>query len=234
MSHYAARLYRGYDVLAFASFRITRNSNLYLQEEEARNLLEQAPQVLTPPPAVTAAAPPPPPPGHRTEVQTPAPNTPPPVAQPPRRQPATQKTAPAQKTRTTMRWMAGAGLMLVLALAVDNPPGIGQFRGGGGGFRGGGGGGFRAGGASMARPVAAGQTFNIGAVHGPYGGTVGAVSGYERQAMRMTDSLFYRIAEAAGRDAEEVREDARRGRAFTVAEAIGYGLIHERAARRPS
>lgn len=40
LSHYAARLYRGYDVLAFASFRITRNSNLYLQEEEARNLLE--------------------------------------------------------------------------------------------------------------------------------------------------------------------------------------------------
>jgi ATP-dependent Clp protease protease subunit len=66
------------------------------------------------------------------------------------------------------------------------------------------------------------------------GGTVSAVSGYERQAMRMTDSLFYRIAEAAGRDVEEVREDARRGRAFTVAEAIGYGLIHGRATRRPS
>jgi ATP-dependent Clp protease protease subunit len=66
------------------------------------------------------------------------------------------------------------------------------------------------------------------------GGTITAVSSYEQQASRMTDSLFYRIAEAAGREAEEVREDARRGRVLTVAEAIGYGLIHGRAARRPS
>jgi ATP-dependent protease ClpP protease subunit len=48
----------------------------------------------------------------------------------------------------------------------------------------------------------------------------------------MTDSLYYRIAEATGQDAESVREDARRGRVFTVAEAIGYGLIHDRVARR--
>jgi len=66
------------------------------------------------------------------------------------------------------------------------------------------------------------------------GGTITAVSSYEQQASRMTDSLFYRIAEAAGREAEEVREDARRGRVLTVAEAIGYGLIHGRATRRPS
>ena len=67
-----------------------------------------------------------------------------------------------------------------------------------------------------------------------FGGTVSAVSSYEQQAGRMIDSLFYRIAEAAGRDAEDVREDARRGRVLTVAEAIGYGLIHDRATRRPS
>jgi len=66
------------------------------------------------------------------------------------------------------------------------------------------------------------------------GGTATAVAGYEQQASRMTDSLFYRIAEAAGRDVEDVREDARRGRVFTVAEAIGYGLIHDRATRRPA
>ena len=67
-----------------------------------------------------------------------------------------------------------------------------------------------------------------------FAGTATAVSGYEQQARRMTDSLFFRIAEAAGRDAEDVREDARHGRVFTVAEAIGYGLIHDRATRRPS
>jgi len=65
-------------------------------------------------------------------------------------------------------------------------------------------------------------------------GTVTAVSSYEQQASRMIDSLFYRIAEATGHEAEDVREDARRGRVLTVAEAIGYGLIHDRATRRPS
>jgi polyphosphate kinase len=40
MSTYAGRLYRGYEILASAAFRITRNSNLYVEEEEARNLLE--------------------------------------------------------------------------------------------------------------------------------------------------------------------------------------------------
>jgi ATP-dependent Clp protease, protease subunit len=65
-----------------------------------------------------------------------------------------------------------------------------------------------------------------------FGGTVTAVTAREQQAKRMTDSLFYRIAEAAGRDAEDVREDARRGRVLSVAEAIGYGLIHDRAAKR--
>jgi ATP-dependent Clp protease protease subunit len=66
-----------------------------------------------------------------------------------------------------------------------------------------------------------------------FGGTVTAVTAREQQARRMVDSLFYRIAEAAGRDAEDIREDARRGRTLTTAEAIGYGLIHERAVKRP-
>src|SRR5580700_1877298 len=33
-------MYRGYEVLASAPFRVTRNSNLYFEEEEARSLLE--------------------------------------------------------------------------------------------------------------------------------------------------------------------------------------------------
>jgi polyphosphate kinase len=40
ISAYADKLYRGYEILASAPFRITRNSNLYLEEEEARTLLE--------------------------------------------------------------------------------------------------------------------------------------------------------------------------------------------------
>src|SRR5579864_606375 len=40
LQHHAASMYRGYEILSAASFRVTRNSNLYLEEEEARNLLE--------------------------------------------------------------------------------------------------------------------------------------------------------------------------------------------------
>ena len=37
---HAAKMYRGYEIVSAAAFRVTRNSNLYLQEEESRNLLE--------------------------------------------------------------------------------------------------------------------------------------------------------------------------------------------------
>lgn len=64
-----------------------------------------------------------------------------------------------------------------------------------------------------------------------FGGTYTAVAAREQQARRMVDSLFYRLAEATGRSADEIREDARRSRTLTTAEAIGYGLITERAAK---
>jgi polyphosphate kinase len=40
VAHHARRMYRGYDIVSSAPFRVTRNSNLYLAEEEARSLLE--------------------------------------------------------------------------------------------------------------------------------------------------------------------------------------------------
>src|SRR6267154_1539412 len=40
VTYHAARMYKGYDIVSSAAFRVTRNSNLYLQEEESRNLLE--------------------------------------------------------------------------------------------------------------------------------------------------------------------------------------------------
>lgn len=40
VAFHAARMYHGYDIISSAAFRVTRNSNLYLAEEEARNLLE--------------------------------------------------------------------------------------------------------------------------------------------------------------------------------------------------
>jgi polyphosphate kinase len=47
ISHYAENLYRGYEIQASAPFRITRNSNLYLEEEEARTLLEAVDSQVT-------------------------------------------------------------------------------------------------------------------------------------------------------------------------------------------
>ena len=40
ISNFAQKLYRGYEILASTPFRITRNSNLYLEEEEARTLMD--------------------------------------------------------------------------------------------------------------------------------------------------------------------------------------------------
>ncbi|HEY4048565.1 MAG TPA: polyphosphate kinase 1 [Acidobacteriaceae bacterium] len=40
IEHNAAGMYRGYEILSRAAFRVTRNSNLYLQEEESRSLLD--------------------------------------------------------------------------------------------------------------------------------------------------------------------------------------------------
>jgi ATP-dependent Clp protease, protease subunit len=64
-----------------------------------------------------------------------------------------------------------------------------------------------------------------------FGGTATAVAAREQQIRRMVDSLFYRIADATARPAEDIREDARRSRTLTTAEAIGYGLITERVSK---
>jgi polyphosphate kinase len=43
---HAARMFRGYQVLGLAAFRVTRNSNLYLEEEESRSVLESVREEL--------------------------------------------------------------------------------------------------------------------------------------------------------------------------------------------
>src|SRR6478672_10817754 len=40
VAFHAGRMYNGYDIVSSAAFRVTRNSNLYLAEEESRSLLE--------------------------------------------------------------------------------------------------------------------------------------------------------------------------------------------------
>ena len=57
------------------------------------------------------------------------------------------------------------------------------------------------------------------------GGTVTAVTARQQQMTRMLDTLYFRLAEVTGREVDEIREDARRRRSLTTAQAIGYGLI---------
>jgi polyphosphate kinase len=40
VGYHASRMYHGYDIVSSTAFRVTRNSNLYLAEEESRSLLE--------------------------------------------------------------------------------------------------------------------------------------------------------------------------------------------------
>ena len=65
-----------------------------------------------------------------------------------------------------------------------------------------------------------------------FGGTMTALTAREQQVNRMLDTLYYRLADVTGREADEIREDARRGRSLTTAQAVGYGLIQ--AQEKPS
>jgi ATP-dependent Clp protease, protease subunit len=57
-------------------------------------------------------------------------------------------------------------------------------------------------------------------------GSATSLRSHEQQARGMLDQLYMRLADATGREVDEIREDARRGRHLTAADAIGYGLIH--------
>ena len=58
-----------------------------------------------------------------------------------------------------------------------------------------------------------------------FGGTVTSITAREQQVIRMLDTLYFRLAEVTGREVDQIRDDARRGRTLTTAQAIGYGLI---------
>jgi ATP-dependent protease ClpP protease subunit len=60
-----------------------------------------------------------------------------------------------------------------------------------------------------------------------FGGTVTAITAREQQVTRMLDTLYFRLADVTGREVDQIRDDARRGRSMTTAQAIGYGLIQD-------
>ena len=62
-------------------------------------------------------------------------------------------------------------------------------------------------------------------------GTATQVRGQEEQIETMVDTLYIRLAEVTGREVDEIRADARRGRFLTVPEAVAYGLLDGQAGR---
>ena len=68
-------------------------------------------------------------------------------------------------------------------------------------------------------------TFTLAEPRLEFGGTVTAVTARQEQLTRMLDTLYFRLAEVTGRETDDIREDARRRRSLTTAQAIGYGLI---------
>lgn len=74
-------------------------------------------------------------------------------------------------------------------------------------------------------------TFTLTEPSMSFEGTTTAVAAREQQVLRMMDTFYYRLAEVTGREPDEIREDARRGRVLTTAQAIGYGLIQDQVTR---
>lgn len=65
-------------------------------------------------------------------------------------------------------------------------------------------------------------------LHGP----ASVLAAREGQARLLLDALWERVAEATGREADEIRADAARHRFLTVPQAIEYGLLTEQPAVR--
>jgi ATP-dependent Clp protease, protease subunit len=63
-------------------------------------------------------------------------------------------------------------------------------------------------------------------------GSATSLGAREELLRQMLDALYLRLADATGREVDEIRADARRSRYLTVDEAIGYGLIQETATAR--
>ena len=76
-------------------------------------------------------------------------------------------------------------------------------------------------------------TFTLAEPRLAFGGTVTAVTARQEQLTRQLDTLYFRLAEVTGRETDDIREDARRRRSLTTAQAIGYGLIQSQE-RKPS
>ncbi len=64
-------------------------------------------------------------------------------------------------------------------------------------------------------------------------GPASAVAIHEEEYRRKVDAFYLRLAEATGREVDQIRADAREGRMLTAGQALEYGLIHAVASAPP-
>src|SRR5262249_47791660 len=57
-------------------------------------------------------------------------------------------------------------------------------------------------------------------------GSAASLASHEEQVRTMLDQLYLRLASVTGREVDEIRADARRGRYLTADQAVSYRLIH--------
>lgn len=58
------------------------------------------------------------------------------------------------------------------------------------------------------------------------GGPATDIAIHEEEHRRKVDAFYIRLAEVTGREVDEIRDDARRGRMLTAEQSREYGLIH--------
>lgn len=86
--------------------------------------------------------------------------------------------------------------------------------------------------AARRREITPNATLRLAEPRARIGGDTTDVAVHEEELRRLTDAFYIRLAEATGREVDEVREDARHGRVLTAEQAIAYGLVHGVAGTR--
>jgi len=56
-------------------------------------------------------------------------------------------------------------------------------------------------------------------------GSAAEIAAHEQQLRIMLDALFFRLADVTGREADDIRDDARRCRHLSAEHAVSYGLV---------
>lgn len=75
------------------------------------------------------------------------------------------------------------------------------------------------------RRAAPNSLFRLGEPYMTVKGTTDEVMNAQEESRRMLDAIYARLSGLTGREVDELRDDARRGRHLSAEEAVAYGLV---------